>query len=237
MPSLAGQLFFLVGTFLVLLLISCCRHAILSLVADPHKTKVFQGLPAVTAVKCAVCSRPSTRKTKLKENRKMKVFKHLNVLFMAQAAMIAAIYVVVTLLVAPFAYGEVQIRLSEALTILPVFTPAAIPGLFIGCLISNILGGCILPDIIFGSLATLIGAVFTWQLRNRSKYLAPLPPIIANVLIVPFVLKYGYMVPLPIPLMMLTVGIGEVISCAVLGLILHAALSRYKGLIFRRAAH
>ena len=167
----------------------------------------------------------------------MKVFKHINVHFMAQAAMIAAIYVVVTLLVAPFAYGEVQIRLSEALTILPVFTPAAIPGLFIGCLISNILGGCILPDIIFGSLATLIGAVFTWQLRNRSKYLAPLPPIIANVLIVPFVLKYGYMVPLPIPLMMLTVGIGEVISCAVLGLILHAALSRYKGLIFRRAAH
>ena len=222
---------------MVLFLILYYCRVILADVADPSKNKVFQGLPAVTAVKCAVCSRPSTRKTKLKENRKMKVFKHLNVLFMAQAAMIAAIYVVVTLLVAPFAYGEVQIRLSEALTILPVFTPAAIPGLFIGCLISNILGGCILPDIIFGSLATLIGAVFTWQLRNRSKYLAPLPPIIANVLIVPFVLKYGYMVPLPIPLMMLTVGIGEVISCAVLGLILHAALSRYKGLIFRRAAH
>ena len=84
----------------------------------------------------------------------MKVFKHLNVLFMAQAAMIAAIYVVVTLLGASFAYGQVQVRLSEALTILPVFTPAAIPGVFLGCLISNILGGCILPDIIFGSLAT-----------------------------------------------------------------------------------
>ena len=92
----------------------------------------------------------------------MKVFKHINVHFMAQAAMIAAIYVVVTLLGASFSYGEVQVRLSEALTILPVFTPAAIPGLFIGCLLSNILGGCILPDIIFGSLATLIGAVFTW---------------------------------------------------------------------------
>ena len=159
------------------------------------------------------------------------------VLFIAQAAMIAAIYVVLTLLGASFSYGEVQVRISEALTILPVFTPAAIPGVFLGCLISNILGGCILPDIIFGSLATLIGAVFTWTLRSRSKYLAPLPPIIANVLIVPFVLKYGYMVPLPIPFMMLTVGIGEVISCAVLGLILHTALSRYKGLIFRRAAH
>ena len=166
----------------------------------------------------------------------MKVFKHINVHFMAQAAMIAAIYVVVTLLGASFSYGEVQVRLSEALTILPVFTPAAIPGLFIGCLLSNILGGCILPDIIFGSLATLIGAVFTWKLRSRSKYLAPLPPIIANMLVVPFVLKYGYMMPFPIPLMMLTVGIGEIISCGILGLLLHTVLNRYKGLLFPKAA-
>lgn len=155
------------------------------------------------------------------------------VLFIAQAAMIAAIYVVLTLIGASFSYGEVQVRISEALTILPAFTPAAIPGVFLGCLISNILGGCILPDIIFGSLATLIGAIFTWMLRNKSKYLAPLPPIIANVLVVPFVLKYGYMVPLPIPFMMLTVGIGEVISCGVLGLILYTALNRYRGLLFK----
>ena len=155
------------------------------------------------------------------------------VLFIAQAAMIAAIYVVLTLIGASFSYGEGQGRISEALTILPAFTPAAIPGVFLGCLISNILGGCILPDIIFGSLATLIGAVFTWMLRNKSKYLAPLPPIIANVLVVPFVLKYGYMVPLPIPFMMLTVGIGEVISCGVLGLILYTALNRYRGLLFK----
>ena len=155
------------------------------------------------------------------------------VLFIAQAAMIAAIYVVLTLIGASFSYGEVQVRISEALTILPAFTPAAIPGVFLGCLISNILGGCILPDIIFGSLATLVGSVFTWMLRNKSKYLAPLPPIIANVLVVPFVLKYGYMVPLPIPFMMLTVGIGEVISCGVLGLILYTALNRYRGLLFK----
>ena len=155
------------------------------------------------------------------------------VLFIAQAAMIAANYVVLTLIGASFSYGEVQVRISEALTILPAFTPAAIPGVFLGCLISNILGGCILPDIIFGSLATLAGAVFTWMLRNKSKYLAPLPPIIANVLVVPFVLKYGYMVPLPIPFMMLTVGIGEVISCGVLGLILYTALNRYRGLLFK----
>lgn len=162
----------------------------------------------------------------------MKTLKQNKVLFIAQAAMIAAIYVVLTVAGASFSYGEVQVRISEALTILPVFTPAAIPGLFIGCLLSNILGGCILPDILFGSLATLIGAIFTWMLRNKNKFLAPLPPIIANVIVVPFVLRYGYQVPLPIPFMMLTVGIGEVISCGVLGMILYTALSRYRNVIF-----
>ena len=98
--------------------------------------------------------------------------KNKSVLFMAQAAMIAAIYVVLTIVFAPFSFGEVQVRIAEALTILPVFTPAAIPGLFIGCLIGNILGGALLPDIIFGSLATLIGALFTYLLRKRSKFLA-----------------------------------------------------------------
>lgn len=139
--------------------------------------------------------------------------KNKSVLFMAQAAMIAAIYVVLTIVFAPFSFGEVQVRIAEALTILPVFTPAAIPGLFIGCLIGNILGGALLPDIIFGSLATLIGALFTYLLRKRSKFLAPLPPILANIVVVPFVLRYAYGVLLPIPFMMLTVGIGEIISC------------------------
>ena len=165
----------------------------------------------------------------------MKETKKLSVLFMAQAAMIAAIYVVITLLFAPFSFGEVQVRLSEALTILPVFTPAAIPGLFIGCLISNILGGCIVPDIVLGSIATLIGAIFTYSLRNKSKYLAPVPPILANALIVPFILRFGYMVPLPIPFMMVTVGIGEVISCGLLGMILYTALNKYRATIFRLA--
>ena len=149
--------------------------------------------------------------------------------------MIAAIYVVITLVFAPFSYGEVQVRLSETLTILPIFTPAAIPGLFIGCLISNILGGCILPDIILGSLATLIGAFFTYSLRNKSKYVAVLPPILANALIVPFILRFGYMVPLPIPFMMVTVGIGEIISCGLLGLILYTALNKYRATLFRVA--
>lgn len=165
----------------------------------------------------------------------MKETKHQSVLFLAQGAMIAAIYVVLTLVFAPFSYGEVQVRISEALTILPLFTPAAIPGLFVGCLISNILGGCVLPDIIFGSLATLIGAVGTYMLRRQNKFLAPLPPIIANVLIVPFVLRYAYQVPLPIPFMMLTVGIGEVISCGILGMVLHTALNKYRHTIFKTA--
>ena len=155
------------------------------------------------------------------------------VLFLVQAAMIAAIYVVLTVIFAPFAFGEIQVRIAEALTILPVFTPAAIPGLFVGCLIGNILGGAILPDIIFGSLATLIGAVFTYLLRNQSKYLAPLPPIISNTVIVPFVLRYAYGINLPIPFMMLTVGVGEIISCGILGIIVYGALHKYRHRIFK----
>ena len=165
----------------------------------------------------------------------MKKESTFSVLFMAQAAMIAAIYVVLTLVFAPFSYGEIQVRISEALTVLPFFTPAAIPGLFIGCLISNILGSAIVPDIVFGSLATLLGAIFTYLLRNKNRFLAPVPPIVANMLIVPFVLRYGYQVPLPIPLMMLTVGIGEVISCGVLGMLLHTVLNKYRYHIFRTA--
>ena len=159
--------------------------------------------------------------------------KNKNITFMTQAAMIAAIYVVLTYVFAPFSFGEIQVRISEALTILPVFTPAAIPGLFVGCLIGNILGGAILPDIIFGSIATLIGAFFTYQLRNRNQFLAPLPPVIANTVIVPFVLYYGYGVTLPIPFMMLTVGVGEVLSCCVLGMVLYFALKKYKNIVFR----
>lgn len=156
--------------------------------------------------------------------------KNSKLLFMTQAAMIAAIYVVLTVLLAPFSFGEVQLRAAEMLTILPFFTPAAIPGVFLGCLLGNILGGAVLPDIIFGSLATLIGAVGTYMLRRTNLFLAPLPPIIANSLIVPFVLKYAYAVPLPIPFMMLTVCIGEVMGCGVLGILLAKVIQRYPSL-------
>ena len=157
------------------------------------------------------------------------------VTFLTQAAMIAAIYVVLTFVFAPISFGEVQIRIAEMLTILPVFTPAAIPGLFVGCFIGNITGGALLPDVIFGSLATLIGAVGTYLLRDSKRFFAVLPPIAANICIVPFVLRYAYGVVLPIPFLMFTVGIGEVVSCGILGNCLISVLGRYRSRIFKQA--
>ncbi len=155
-----------------------------------------------------------------------------HVLPMVQAAMIAAIYVVLTFIANAFGLANyaVQVRFSEALTILPYFTPAAIPGLFIGCLLSNILTGCALPDIIFGSIATLIGAVLTRMLR-KNKWLAPIPPIVSNAVIVPFVLLYAYGIK-PLWLSFITVTIGEMISCGVLGMLLLFVLKKYAGRLF-----
>ncbi len=157
------------------------------------------------------------------------------VTFITHAAIIAALYVVLTLLANSLGLASyaIQVRFSEALTILPFFTPAAIPGLFVGCIISNLLCGSIPLDIIFGSIATLIGAVGTYALRNRSKWLAPLPPILANTIIVPFILAYAYHFEGSIFYFMLTVGIGEVISCGILGMILLNALLPHRSRIFR----
>ena len=150
-------------------------------------------------------------------------------LMMAYGAMIAALYVVLTYFISAFglASGAIQIRISEALCILPVFTPAAVPGLFVGCLVSNILTGCALPDVIFGSLATLLGAWGTWKLRH-TKFLFTLPPVISNMVIVPLVLKFAYGLGDAWWYLVVTVGIGEFISVCVLGKILHAALKKVK---------
>ena len=157
--------------------------------------------------------------------------------FITQAAVIAALYVVLTLFINAFdlASGAIQVRISEALTILPYFTPAAVPGLFIGCLLSNLMTGAAIWDIIFGSLATLIGAIGTYLLR-KWKWCAPLPPILSNTIIIPFVLTYAYGIPGGIPFFMLTVGAGEVLSCGVLGMILLFALQRYRNIIFKNNA-
>lgn len=151
---------------------------------------------------------------------------------LTQAAIIAACYVVLTFIANSLglASGAIQVRFSESLCVLPVFTPAAIPGLFIGCLISNILSGCVIFDIVFGSIATLIGAVFTYLLR-RYKYLSVVPPIVSNTLIIPLVLKFAYGLPAGISYFMITVGIGEIISCGVLSTILMVYLKKYEKII------
>lgn len=155
-------------------------------------------------------------------------------LFLTQAAMIAALYVVLTYIANLFglASGVIQIRLSEMLCILPVFTPAAIPGLFIGCLLSNILTGCVIWDILFGSLATLAGAIGIYLLRNH-KFVFTLPPVAANMIVVPLVLQYAYGVPDAVWYLAVTVGAGEVISVCILGMLLYKVLYRQRKAIFR----
>ena len=151
-------------------------------------------------------------------------------LFITQAAMIAAIYVVLTLTVNAFglASGAIQVRISEALCVLPVFTPAAIPGLFLGCLISNTLSGCVILDIIFGSLATLLGAIGAYLLR-KTRFIFTLPPVLANAIVVPFVLKYAYGLQDAFLYLVITVGIGEIISICVIGMILKSVLWKQRG--------
>ena len=155
-----------------------------------------------------------------------------HVLLLVQAAMIAALYVVLTFIANALGLASqaIQVRFSEALTILPYFTPAAVPGLFVGCLLSNILTGCALPDIVFGSLATLVAAILTRKLRKH-KWMAPLPPIAANAIVVPFVLLYAYGVG-PLWFTFITVTAGEIISCGVLGTLLLFALQKYAGRLF-----
>ena len=154
--------------------------------------------------------------------------------FITQGAVIAALYVVLVIVFQTWSFGPIQFRIAEALTILPCFTPAAIPGLFIGCLISNLIGGALIWDVIFGSLATLIGAVGTYLLR-RYKWLAPVPPILANTIIVPLVLKYAYEFDGFLWYFMVTVGASEIIVCGIIGMLLFKALNRHRNVLFRQS--
>ncbi len=152
--------------------------------------------------------------------------------YVAFGGIIAALYVVLTYVanLLGIASGAIQVRLSEALTIMPVFTAAAVPGLTVGCILANLLTGCLPLDVIFGSLATLIGAIGTRKLRNKP-YLAWIPPVISNAIIVPFVLLYyanEYEVTSPWIILVLTVGAGEIISCGLLGLLLYKSLNKAK---------
>ena len=158
-----------------------------------------------------------------------------SILYVCHAGLIAALYTVLSLFAGAvgLANGVIQLRISEALCVLPFFTPAAIPGLTVGCFLSNLLTGCLWQDVLFGSLATLIGALGARALR-RVVWLIPLPTVLANTLIIPPVLAYAYHFEGGIPYFMLTVGIGEILSAYVCGMILFFALCRYAKALFKR---
>ena len=152
--------------------------------------------------------------------------------YITEASAIAALYTVITIAIGPLGSAAIQCRIPEAMCILAIFTPAAIPGMTIGCLISNIATGCLWQDVLFGTIATLIGVIGARLLR-RIWWLTPLPTVVSNTLIVPFVLAYAYHAEEGIPFLMLTVGIGEVISAYVLGIALYFALRKNARYIFK----
>ncbi len=139
------------------------------------------------------------------------------------SAVIAALYAALTILLAPISYGNIQLRVSEAMTLLPMLLPQAIPGLFVGCLIANLYTG-MLTDIIFGSLATLLAALGTYFFRKKP-ILAAACPVVANGVIVGLVLSIAS--NLPVPLTMGQVAIGE-IGAVLIGFVLLAAMKRAK---------
>lgn len=144
---------------------------------------------------------------------------------LARGAIIAALYTVLTLMLQPLSYGEVQIRLSEALTLLPILLPEAVPALAVGCLLSNVLGGCMIFDIVFGTLATLLAAICTRRLRSRF-WLAALMPVLFNGVIVGAVVHYCYAPMVALPLCMLSVAAGEAVACLIVGPVLLRVLRR-----------
>lgn len=143
--------------------------------------------------------------------------------YVVKAGVIAAIYVVLVMIFSFSSFGPIQFRVAEAMTILPFFTGAAVPGLFVGCLVANFLGGAIIWDTIFGSLATLAAAYLSYKLRKK-EWLVPIPPILINTVVVGFVLKYAYGIPDGLLVLMGGVFLGEVVSVLGFGMILLNAL-------------
>jgi uncharacterized membrane protein len=153
-------------------------------------------------------------------------------LFITEAAIIAALYTTLVLIFQFSSFGPVQFRIAEALTILPYFTPAAIPGVTIGCFLSALLTGADPIDMVFGSLATLIAAFMSYKLR-RNKYLVPIPPIVVNAIVIPWILRIAYGDTQAIPVMMLSIGAGQTVAAGVLGLVLLFALDKVKHVVFK----
>lgn len=194
------------------------------------KTRHFQGFHN----KRPVCSRPSTPKTKLKETTEYETKQQETVRTGPGghdcSDLCGAYHGIRAHQLWP---GPVQNRGGPLYT--AVFTPAAVPGLFAGCLLSNLLCGAMPLDVVFGSLATLIGAAGSWYLRKH-KWCVCIPPILANTIIIPWVLRYAYGSEDMILLAMVTVGIGEILAIGILGNTLLIALERYKNLVFRQQA-
>ena len=154
------------------------------------------------------------------------LFSRRNTKNLCLSALIAALYAALTLAFQPISYGAVQFRISEALTLLPVLFPQAVPGLTLGCLISNLFNpmGATVYDVVFGTLATLIAAVLTWRMR-ASIWVRARPPVLCNAVIVGLVLTYAYGIDM-LWMNMLTVGLGEAVVCYVLGVPMIKLLSR-----------
>lgn len=133
--------------------------------------------------------------------------------YLVRVAMIGAIYVILNIIFAPISYGPIQVRIAEALTVLPFIDPSAIIGLFIGCILANVYGGLGMVDIIGGSFCTLIAAYLTSKMKNPK--LAPLPPVLINAFGVSIYLHLLF--DLPYWMTVLYIGIGEVIACYILG--------------------
>lgn len=152
---------------------------------------------------------------------------------LVNAAAIAAVYTVLTVCFAPISSGLMQCRIAEALCVLPYFTVSAVPGLFIGCMLSNLLTGAPLPDVVFGSLATLLAAFCTLQLRTHaSKYLAPLPSVLINAVVVGLLLTRVYGVAVPLWTVCLYVAAGQTLACYGLGIPLMSVLAPRAGALF-----
>ena len=159
--------------------------------------------------------------------------KRKRLLYLAQGGITAAAYTALTLVFSPISFGPVQVRIAEALSILPMFTKAAVPGLFIGCLLGNLLGGALILDVIFGSIATLIGAYLGYLFR-KNRWLVPVPTVVSNTLIIPFILRYAYDVQLPVYLIVLYILGGEILSSYLLGEVLGSFLLKHKRNLFEK---
>lgn len=142
--------------------------------------------------------------------------------YLAQSGIIASLYVVLTMIstMLSLSSGVIQLRLSECLCVLPIFIPSAVPGLAIGCFVSNLVSGCVIWDVVFGTLATLVGAIFT-RLMRKTGIFAVIPTIIANAVAVPLVLTFAYHVKEAFPILVLSVTTGEILSVFLLGGLLY----------------